>query len=482
MAGTKVVSRGLQLVMVLILANLLSPTQFGIAGVAFVVASALNRFSQLGLDAALIQNTSEDVDRYLNTSWMLNIARGAVLALLLIAVSPLAVRLFDMPMLAAILPVMALGPFLKGLQNPGIVYLTKELQYHKRFLYEVSAAVLQFGVAIGYALYEQSVWALIAGFVATSFAKAVTSYALHDYRPSLSFDVPLAKELIGYGKWMTASHVMNFLHDEGDDFFVGYLLAPAALGFYQMSYRIANAPATEITHVVSDVTFPAYSKVQDNLEALRTGLVRSIQVSMLVAAPLAIGIAAVTPTFVRAFLGESWLPMVLPMQILALYGLLHAFGASFGSVWKAMGRPDVLAKIQTLTVVCIAVAIWPATEAYGIVGTALVILGVRVLIATPLDAYITLDMIDMGPARLVRAGVYPSIAAGIMGGVVWLAQDALTFDPIEAFGRTLLGGYVIEFGVLVLIGALTYLAVVAVLETQLNWGLRAEFRKVRQAI
>lgn len=482
MGATQVLGRGMQLLMVIILANMLTPTEFGIAGVALVVASALNRFSQLGLDAALIQNAKSNVDRYLNTAWLMNVGRGTVLGLLLIAVSPLAVMLFDMPMLAVILPVMALGPFFDGIRNPGIVYMTKDLQYHKRFVFEISAAGLQFVVAIGYALYDASVWALIFGFLASSFAKAVVSYGIHDYRPWFTFDLDLAKELVGYGKWMTVSHIMNFLHDEGDDFFVGFLLAPAALGFYQMAYRIANAPATEVTHVVSDVTFPAYSKVQDNLEAMRTGLVRSVQVSMLVAAPLAFGIAAVTPTFVRAFLGESWLPMVLPMQVLALYGLLHAFGASFGSVWKAMGRPDILAKIQFLVVGCIAVLIWPATAAYGILGTALVILGVRMFIATPLDAYITLDMVEMGPARLVRAGAFPAAAGAVMGGVVWVVQDLLVLEPLTAFGRTLLGGYVLEFGVLVLVGAVSYLAVVAFLETQLNWGLRAEFREVRRAI
>ena len=135
MGLTKFGSRGVQLAMVLVLANLLTPTQFGVAGVAFIVASLLNRFSQLGIDAALIQNADDDVDRYLNTVFGLNIARGVVLAGLLLLVAPLTARLFDTPMVAALIPVMAIGSLVGGFTNPGVVYLTKDLQYHKRFLY-----------------------------------------------------------------------------------------------------------------------------------------------------------------------------------------------------------------------------------------------------------------------------------------------------------------------------------------------------------
>lgn len=471
MGLTKFGTRGVQLGMVVILANLLTPTAFGIAGVAFIVASLLNRFSQLGIDAALVQNAEDDVDRYLDTVFALNVVRGVVLAALLVLAAPLAARLFDTPMVAALLPVMAISPLAAGLRNPGLVYFTKDLQYHMRFLYEMSSSVMQFVVAVGFALYEPTVWALIYGFVTTGVVSMVASYLLHDYRPSLGFERDLAGELVGYGKWMLGAHVFNFLMDEGDDALVGILLAPAALGFYQMAHRIGNTPATEVTHVVSDVTFPVYSKIQSDLSAIRTGLLRAVQVSMLVAAPLALGMVAIAPTFVEAFLGESWLPMIVPMQLLALYGLLHAYSASFGSVWKALGRPDFLTKVPMVVLVFTFAGIWPVTEAYGIAGTAAWVLLVRLLVATPLDTYVTIRMLDMGVFPLLRAAAYPTTAGGTMAGAVWLVQD-----------RLVLGSAMLEFFVLLAVGVLTYAAAVALLETQLGWGLRAEVREVRRAI
>ena len=471
MGLTKFGSRGIQLAMVLVLANLLTPTQFGVAGVAFIVASLLNRFSQLGIDAALVQNADSDVDRYLNTVFGLNIARGVLLAGLLVLVAPLAAWLFGVPMVAAIIPVMAIGPLVGGLKNPGMVYLTKDLQYHKRFGYEMSATTLQFVVAVGYALYEPTVWALVFGYVTTDVVRTVASYLIHDYRPGLGFERSLAGELIGYGKWMLGAHVANFLLDEGDDFLVGVILAPAALGFYQMAHRVGNAPATEVTHVVSDVTFPVYSKLQADLSAVRTGLLRAVQVSMLIAAPLALGMAAITPTFVRAFMGEAWLPMVVPMQLLALYGLLHAYSASFGSVWKALGRPDLLTKIPLVVLAVTLVGIWPVTTAYGIVGTAALVLAVRTFVATPLDTYATLSLLNMGPWGLLRVAGFPTVAAAAMAAVVWTVQAELA-----------LGNAMAEFAVLVVLGAAVYAVAVAALELGFDWGLRAEFRAIRRAI
>lgn len=470
MGMTNVLSRGLQLLMVVILGRLLGPDTFGIMGIALLVIGGMNRFLKLGIDSALIYNREENVDTYLNTVWVLKIARGAVIAVIVLLIAPLTASVSGEPKVEMILPVMAFGPLLTGLCNPGIVYFRKNLDYSRRFLYEISAAVLQFSFAVGYALVQQSIWALVIGYLTSSVVKMVMSYVLHGYRPWPEFDLARAKEMMDYGKWMLGSSIMNYIHDSGDDAFVVLFLGSTFLGFYQMAFRVSNAPVTEISHVITDVAFPTYSKLQGDIEQLRTAFFHVVQLVTFLATPVSIGIATVAPTFVRAFLGSAWVPMIVPMQILALYAVWRAFASTFGAVWKAVGRPDYLTKLQTFSTLLIAVFIYPASEAWGLTGVALTVFGTYMFIMIPLDCYVTVKELDTSIMRLFREVAYPLAASSVMAAAVLLARQALTVQPM------------VEFFVLIVVGVLAYLLGVLVLELRFAWGIRDDIREIRQAI
>jgi O-antigen/teichoic acid export membrane protein len=298
----------------------------------------------------------------------------------------------------------------------------------------------------------------------------VVSYWIHPYRPWPRFDVDRARELIDYGKWMTGGSIMGFLTKQGDDAFLAWLLGATSLGLYQMAYRLAKAPNTEVTHVVSRVAFPAYSKLQDDMEKLRAGFYRTIKVTLLVSFPAGVGVLAVAPTFVRAFLGESWMAMVPTMQLLALYGMSVSFGSMFGEIWKAVGRPDLITKFDVVRIVVFAALIYPLTVRYGILGTALTIVAAEALLR-PLSLVVTARLVDASVFRMVRELFYPLVASAGMGAAVWSLQRQLA-----------LGYPMVEFGILVVTGVLTYAALVVLLETQFGWGLRAEYRSIRRRL
>lgn len=471
MGATNAIARVLQLLMVLVLARMLDPADFGLMGVALLAMGAMNRFVKLGIDSALIYNAKEDVDAYLNTAWMLRIARGLFIAVVIVGMAPLLARLFDSPQVAAVLPIMAIGPVLEGFRNPGIVYFRKHLNYDKRFAYEVSASSVQLVVAIAYALVSPTVWALVAGYLSTSAVKFLGSYVLHGYRPWPSFDLDNAKEIVDYGKWLLFSSAVNFVHDNGDDAFVAWLLSTTALGYYQMAFRFSNAPVTEVSHVITNVAFPTYSKLQDDIAALRTGFFRVVRLATFVATPMSIGIVAIAPTFVEAFMGEQWMPMVLPMQILGLYAVWRAFGSTFGEVWKAVGRPDYLAKLQTLGTALIFLFIYPATMRWGIAGTAFVIFGTYMFIMMPIDVWVTVRTLNTSMWSLFGVITYPLLASGFMAMAVFGVRQSLPFDmPI------------VEFFVLMVVGAVSYVVAVGVLEFKFDWGLRSELNAIRQAV
>lgn len=460
-AGAMNVSeRALEIGALVVLASLLDPRDFGLMGIALLTLSIIQNVSQLGLDDALIQAEEADVDSELDTYWVLKSARGIILAGILFAAAPAVGGFFSEPRAVDILAFVAVSPLLMGLKNPGIVYFEKDLDFHRLFLYRVSGTVVYVSVAVGYALVEPTVWALALAYVGQDAVRLVMSYLMSGYRPSISFDLDVAKRRYDFGKWVTGRQILYLLYSRGDDAFIGWALSATALGYYQLAYRLSNAPATEVTHTISSVTFPAYSKAQHDLERLREGFLRTVQLTTFISFPVAVGIAVITPSFVRTFLGPEWLPMVLTMQLLAAYGLLRSLGATFGPVWKAIGRPDYVTKLSFIRVVLLAAAIYPVTMRYGIEGVAGLIVAIYIFPMMPLDLYVTVNAIETTYGRILREVAYPLAGSLLMGLVVVFADDTLV-----------LGSQILEFIVLIGIGAVTYTVFSLVMVSQFNWGL-----------
>jgi PST family polysaccharide transporter/lipopolysaccharide exporter len=466
MTGVRVFTQGLQLVMLVVLARLLTPSDFGVLGVALLALSAVKQFSRIGVDTALIQQREEDVDGYLDTAWVLEVARGAVVAGTLYLLAPLVADLFGEPSVTGVLRCIGLSPLLYGLRNPAVVYFRKGMEFHKEFVYQTSTGLVRFLVGVGYAMVDASVWALVFAFVSADATRLVLSYVLDDYRPRPVVDREALTELVDYGKWITGSSITHFLYSEGDDAFVGWYLSPTMLGFYQYAHRIADLPAKEISAVVSSVTFPAYSRLQDDLPALRTAVRGTARMTAFVAFPVAAGLALVAPAFVPAVLGADWRPMVVPLQLLAVFGLIHAITRDFGGVFNALGRPDLNVKLDVVRIACLLVVIWPATARWGIDGTAAAVVGVYVLPMFPLDVHYTAKLVGMRSVDIYRQFAYPALASGVMFASLWHARGRLDVSPLVEL-LALVPSAVVVYGVTVL-----------TLDRASDWGIERDIRRI----
>nr|WP_255291571.1 oligosaccharide flippase family protein [Natrinema sp. CBA1119] len=88
------------------------------------------------------------------------------------------------------------------------MYFEKNLNFHKEFVYQVGGRLVDLVVAVVLALTFRSVWALVAGIVAMNFVKFILSYAIHEYRPNIEFNLAYGKEMFGFGKWLLVSAIL----------------------------------------------------------------------------------------------------------------------------------------------------------------------------------------------------------------------------------------------------------------------------------
>ena len=144
-----------------------------------------------------------------------------------------------------------------------------------------------------------------------------------------------------------------------------------------MAYLISNLSATEITHVISQVTFPAYSKLQDDLPKLREAYFKVFQVTAFICIPLAGAIFVFARDFTQFVLGDKWLPIIPIIQVLSFWGAIRSIGSTAGPAFQGIGNVKIIFKLQFVILFILVASIYPLATKFGILGVA-----VSVCIAT----------------------------------------------------------------------------------------------------
>ena len=441
-AVMKVIERIMTMIRLVILARLLSPNDFGLMGIALLILTIFDTFSQTGLRQALIQK-KEDIKGYLNSAWTILVVRSFFLVVVIALLAPYAATFFKAPDATNIIRVVPIAIICIAFTNIGIIYFQKELNFKKQVVLELCAITADFTIAITLAFALRNIWALVCGMLTGHFTRMIVSYVLHPYRPRFDFNLTKAAELFRFGKWVVGSTIMVFLITQGDSLMVAKIAGVAALGFYQVAYRISNITATEITYIITQVTFPAYSKIQDNKERLREAYLKVLSIVCFVAIPLATVIVLFSRDFTIIFMKEKWLPMVPVLQILSVAGLFRALAATATPVFYAVGRPVWDTRLQFARLIIMIALIVPLLNTYGITGAAVAVT-ISIFIALLGFIYSIMQILACPLYTIMRRILYPALSSILMVVVCIFIQRML--QPIGIFA----------FILLVTVSAITY--------------------------
>ena len=413
----KTAQRSVGIVRIIILARLLAPSDFGLFGVAALTIDFLENFSVTGINAALIQK-KESIKEYLDTAWTVNIIRSILLFAILFFGAPLVAHFFNSPEALNVVRVLALFQLILGFENSAIVYFQKEIRFDRMFILKFGGILVNAAVSITLAFILKSVWALVWGALAGAFTRTVVSFFLHPYRPKFRLDKEKAKELLNFGKWLFGSSMLIFLITQGDDVFLGKVLGLVALGFYQMAYNISNAPATEISNFVAQVTFPVYSKLQENISRLRDAYLKVFKLITFFSFPIAALIFVLAPEFTSLFLGDKWMPIVPVMRILVIWGVIRAIGATTTQIFYAVGEPKINTKLMLLQLSLIVIGIYPLTMMWGMQGTAISVV-IAGFFPNIIACYLTMKKVKSSFYDFGKMLILPLVNALIMAAVVF---------------------------------------------------------------
>jgi lipopolysaccharide exporter len=426
----RIIGRLLGFLRTVILARLLFPEDFGLLGIAMMAINLLETVSQTGFYPALIQK-KDNAELYFDTAWTISAIRGIFLFVILFFFAPALAAFFNAPQANLVIKVVAISSLLTGLRNIGIVDFQKNLEFHKQFAYDLPATLIDLIVSVSLAFILRDVWALVWGGLVGNCLRLVLSFILHPYRPKIKFDATQFKELLGFGKWLLGSSILAFLITQGDNVFVGKMLGVALLGFYQMACLLSHLPSSEISYVISQVIFPAYSKLQDDMPALREGYLKVLQITVFLTAGFSALIFALAPDFTAIFLGVKWLPMVLAMQILVLAAFLSSVSETSGLIFIAVGKPKIDTLFQVTRLIVLAVSIYPFSSQWGIAGTSTAVL-LSIAVSCLGLTFMTIRLTDTGFTRFARRTAIP-ITNGILMALAIFALKSVLEPGILSF-------------------------------------------------
>ena len=446
----KLVERSLGFVSTLILVRLLSPADFGIVAMAISFIAMAELLSAFGFDLALIHKQDATESHY-HTAWTCNVLFGLVITAVMIAFAQPIATFYNRPDVFWVVCILAVGPSIGGLENIGVVAFRKDLNFRKEFVFLISKKLTGVLVTVPLAFWLHSYWALVAGMLTSRICGTTISYLVHPFRPRLS--LASIGELMHFSKWIFVNNVVIFFKERTTDFVVGGLKGPTALGLYNVSSEFSNLPLTELAAPMNRALLPAYAKIQDDRDGIRTAFRNTIGILALIAIPAAIGICAIAPLLVPVILGANWLKARPLIEVLSLSGGVVLFHSPICSLLIASGRPDAVAKCHAVFVGVLIGGLFLLVPNRSEMGAAYATLAAAVF-ATPAYLWHLRKHVGVGPTLFLGAIARPMLASVAMLLVLRLALPVA--DTLAGAGWQAL---FLIFGIV--LGAVVYAVVIS---------------------
>ncbi len=400
-------NRGLQALRMIMLAWVLAPSDFGVMGIVFLALGFVDALTTTGFTQALIQK--EKVNKsYLNSAWTVLVIRGLLICISLFFVAPIFANFFNSPESVNLIRAIGIYLMLNGFINIGIIYLQKELEFKKQFIYELAGTLVDFIITIVIAFIFKTVWAIVIGLTVGALVRLILSFKLHFFKPKFYINKHHVQDLFKYGKWIFFANMLFFLSSQLDSVLVGKLISATILGYYTLATKIAYAATTEISIVVAKVTFPAFSKLKNNYKKLKKAYLDTFIVISFLSFSICAFLFALAPDFVRLFLGEKWMPIVIPMKIILIAGVFKSLLEMASSLFKGIGKPKYDALWQTVRLLVFIIVSYLLYPAYGLNGIAYAVL-ISMLLAMVGSFYHAKKVIIANYRELIYTIKYPLI-------------------------------------------------------------------------
>lgn len=369
MAFGQVAQKSIGLISFFILARLLTPSDFGIMAIVLMIPNVLNAVSETGLSIAALQRGG-NIYPYLDQIWTIGVVRGTLIAIATFLGAPLIAHYLHAEEASLAISLGGLIVLIYNLSNVGVIFFSKDLDFKKVFIRNISRDGAYVLVAVIAAFFYRSYWSLFAAAVASYAVQTISTYLLHPYRPKISLHFRRLKDLVGYSKWVVWQRWLDELYGFIEPAVVARTTNISATGLYSKAKNMAAAAPGMLSPILNLVGFAAYAKIKDSPEKIRDGFLKSLDILFFFLVPVTTLIMFAGGKLILIFLGDKWLPMTNTFRILLLFYLVSSIIDLGCVLLGALGFPDKKVKFDLIKMPLTIFLIIYLTITYGIVGAA----------------------------------------------------------------------------------------------------------------
>ena len=432
----KVLMRGASFIIGIILARLLSPSDFGLIGMLAIFVAISNVFIEGGLAKALIQRKDcQDID--FSTAFVANVGMSLVIYAVLFLSAPLIADFYDEPILIDITRILSLNFVFGSFNIVQRAKLMANVDFKSLAQINVISTIVSGIVGIAMAYYGCGVWSLVGQTLCSTIVLLLLFPFYSKWRPSICFSKDSFRQLFGFGSKLMATGVYSVILNNISTICIGRFYKSNQLGFYTRASQFSEIISSTMFDVLGNVTFPVLSHLQDDREKLVVVYRKSLFITAMLIFPLMILCALLSRPMVIILLTEKWLPCVVLMQWLFLARMFTPISAINMNVLNAVGRSDLFMKLDfskaPLILIVLAITIPISVEAITIGSFCIS------FICFFINAYLPGRMFGYGAINMIRDWRYIFLSLGLMVLAVLLYLYFVKNIWLQLFGGGIIG-------------------------------------------
>lgn len=336
----------------LALTRLLFPEAFGLMAILTAVFVGVSLMSDVGFSASIVRSRRGEDELFLNTVWTMQIARGVLIALLMVLLARPLASAYGQPLLAEMLPVLALVAFIVSLSSTKSDIALRRVQVKRVIAIGLVAQIVGAIVMIGVAWRWPSPWALLVGNVASSLISVVgTHVALPGPANRLAWDAAAAREVLSFGGWVMAGSAVAFLSADGAQLVRAALVDLRVLGLLGLAAAISGVAWMVMQQVAGRVLFPAYAEVwREDPSRLARVVERSRRVQLGACGLFSAAMVGLGPAVIRLLYDLRYEDAGLILQVQSAGMMALLLSTSYSGVLHAQGRAGLSTAILSCQV------------------------------------------------------------------------------------------------------------------------------------
>jgi len=339
--------QGIQLIVQILLARLLLPSDFGAIALITIFISVANVFVQTGFNTALIQDNDVTEDDY-SSVFIVSFIVAFIIYIILFITAPYISVFYKIPVLKNVIRVLGTTLFFGAFNSIQIAHLSREMQFKKIFLGSIGAYIFSGIISIFLAFYKFGVWAIVAQQLISQIGVTIIYLFIVPWKPKLIFNILRIKKLFSFGSKMLISSLIDTIYNNVYGLVIGKYYSATDLGYYNRADQFPQVLVVNINSAIQSVILPVMSRIQNDSEKSKRMMRRAMLTSSYIVFPVMGGLAICAEPIIILLLTETWKPAIPLMQILCIsYSFWPIHTANLQAI-SALGRSDVFLKLEII--------------------------------------------------------------------------------------------------------------------------------------